>query len=146
MLQQLGVELNGTLYGLDSTTMIRVCRVFPRHNIVRLKPRLRCTYCAAFEALSQALFISLRENYTMPTRSACGSRTRRDSCDGLGYIDFRCLHVSLEARLFFATRAESNIDAHRRIPHLQTASQAPCSSRGNRILPCRERMRRRCFG
>jgi hypothetical protein len=109
----LGVELSGTVYALDSTTIDLCLSVFPWAHFRSTKA-----------AVKMHTLLDLRGNIPSFIHVSDGKLHDVHALDMLlpeagaiyvmdrGYVDFTRLHALHEAGAFFVTRAKSNLDAH----------------------------------
>lgn len=110
----LGIELNNTVYALDSTTIDLCLSVFPWAHFRSTKA-----------AVKMHTLLDLRGNIPSFIHISDGKLHDVHALDMLlpepgavyvmdrGYMDFSRLHALHEAGAFFVTRAKSNLDAHR---------------------------------
>jgi uncharacterized protein DUF4372/DDE family transposase len=110
----LGVDLSGTVYALDSTTIDLCLSVFPWAHFRSTKA-----------AVKMHTLLDLRGNIPSFIHVSDGKLHDVHALDMLlpeagaiyvmdrGYVDFTRLHALHEAGAFFVTRAKSNLDAHR---------------------------------
>jgi hypothetical protein len=110
----LGVDLSGTVYALDSTTIDLCLSVFPWAHFRSTKA-----------AVKMHTLLDLRGNIPSFIHVSDGKLHNVHALDMLlpeagaiyvmdrGYVDFTRLHALHEAGAFFVTRAKSNLDAHR---------------------------------
>src|SRR5208282_822468 len=110
----LGVDLDASLYALDSTTIDLCLALFPwarfrarkaavkMHTLLDLHGNI-----PAFIHVSDGKLHDVHAlDMLLPEPGAIYDMDR-------GYVDFARLHVLHQAGAFFVTRAKSNVDAHR---------------------------------
>jgi hypothetical protein len=111
---RLSVDLSGTVYALDSTTIDLCLSVFPwahfrstkaavkMHTLLDLRGNIPSFIHVSDGKLHDVLALDMR----LPEAGAIYVMDR-------GYVDFTRLHALHEAGAFFVTRAKLNLDAHR---------------------------------
>ena len=127
--EPMGVDLEQSLYALDSTTIdlcLRLC--FPGHGFGDARPPSSCTrcwICAATFPLLSALPMARCMTSICWTRSCrkAGAFYVMDR----GYVDFERLFLLTLSSAFFVVRTKSNVLLQRRYSHPVDKSTGVCS-------------------
>ena len=125
----LGLDLDATVYALDSPPSIFVCRCFPGPSFRQAKGAVKMHTLLNLQGnIPEFILISdgkLHDvnvlDHLVPVPGAYYVMDR-------GYLDFARLHQLHQAKAFFVTRAKSNFTFQRRYSHEVDKIDAACSA------------------
>jgi transposase len=110
----LGVELTGTAYALDSTTIDLCLSVFPWAHFRSTKAAVKMhTLLDLHGNIPSFIHISDGKLHDVHALDMLLPEPGAVYVMDRGYVDFARLHTLHQAGAFFVTRAKSNLDAHR---------------------------------
>lgn len=110
----LEVELTGTVYALDSTTIDLCLSIFPWAHFRSTKAAVKMhTLLDLRGSIPSFIHISDGKLHDVHALDMLLPEPGAIYVMDRGYVDFARLHVLHQAGAFFVTRAKSNLDAHR---------------------------------
>src|SRR5215211_3827388 len=109
-----GVELEETVYALDSTIISLCLSLFPWAHFRRTKSAIKLhTLLDLKGSIPSFLWITAARSSDVSLLDELLPEAGAIYVMDRGYVDFARLHVLHQAGAFFVTRAKSNLDAHR---------------------------------
>jgi hypothetical protein len=113
--EDLGLDLDTTVYALDSTTIDLCLSLFPWAHFRSTKAAVKMhTLLDLRGSIPSFIHISDGKLHDVHALDLLLPEPGATYVMDRGYVDFARLHVLHQAGAFFVTRAKSNLDAHRR--------------------------------
>jgi hypothetical protein len=113
--EDLGLDLDATVYALDSTTIDLCLSLFPWAHFRSTKAAVKMhTLLDLRGSIPSFIHISDGRLHDVHALDLLLPEPGATYVMDRGYVDFARLHVLHQAGAFFVTRAKSNLDAHRR--------------------------------
>jgi len=113
--EDLGLDLDTTVYALDSTTIDLCLSLFPWAHFRSTKAAVKMhTLLDLRGSIPSFIHISDGRLHDVHALDLLLPEPGATYVMDRGYVDFARLHVLHQAGAFFVTRAKSNLDAHRR--------------------------------